>query len=598
MTTIVSKFTELGNSGLPALVTYDSKFEIKESISWSEYVNQSLNFAKMMKRHNKRNVAIHAFNCPEWFITAMGSLCSGRYFCGIYNTNKNDQCMHIIQKGECDLLVVESCKLLFDCYDNVLHQLADNKIQIIVINDDSDELELSEQQMMELASLNIRSWSLLNLDNDSDNDNDGGDDNNIQLNLNSITENDICTLIFTSGTTGNPKAVEVTHKNVMAAVVGVMNRIQTNYEKERIVSYLPLSHIAGQNVDIYLSIMCASPVHFARPDALKGSLGGTLLAVRPTIFLGVPRVWEKFMETLIKVSEKKYNGSTSKKLLGSVMSVVKGIEYYYNTSDNWMTSTVLYIPACITSLVTHKIKEAIGLDQCRYFASGAAPISKNVLEYFASIGIPIFEIYGMSETAGVITVSNPVSALSGSCGKAIDDVEIKINPSDNEILVKGDNIFRGYHNHDGNNGIDADGYLHTGDCGRLDDEGNLYIIGRIKDLIITAGGENIPPTLIEDKIKELTKCDCQVVLIGDKKKFLTVLIFSQHVLDKQKINDAIIDYNKNHAISNAQTVKKFEIIPEALTIENGLLTATMKVKRNKVVDSYSKIIDTMYADSD
>lgn len=587
--TIISKFNGLKDCSIPALITYDSNFKINTTVRWTDYVRQAFNFGRYMKKNDvQKNVAIHAFNCPEWFYAAMGSLCIKRYFCGIYNTNRDDQCLHVIQKGECDLLVVESYKLLFDYYKNVLPQLA--TIKIIVINRPSEPLTNDQNNLLE--NLDITFWDQLDLLNDDKYQ-------NIPIDVSSITKNDICTLIFTSGTTGNPKAVEITHQNVMTAVNGVMERFHTNYGEERIVSYLPLSHIAGQAIDMYLSIMCVSSVHFARPDALKGTIINTLLAVRPTIFLGVPRVWEKFMEGMQQVSEQHYSGSTPKRILGQIMRGVKGIEYYYNTSDNWMTSTVFYIPACVTSLITHKIKQALGLDQCHYFASGAAPISKCVLQYFASIGMPIFEIYGMSETAGVITVSNPIASLRGSCGSPIEGVEIMISEKDKEILVRGSNVFKGYHNYVDDNGIDSEGFLHTGDCGEFDEDGYLYITGRIKDLIITAGGENVPTILIEDKIKSISKFDHQFVLIGDKKKFLSLLVFIDKKYDYNELSIiAIIDeYNQKHTISNAQKVGAFKIIHEALTVENGMLTPTMKVKRNKVIEKYANIIDSMYASS-
>jgi long-chain-fatty-acid--CoA ligase ACSBG len=599
-TTIVSKFTELKGVEVPALFTYDKEFKTNKVISWDEYVRQSLNFGRYMKKNAIGNVAIHAFNCPEWFYSAMGSLSIKRYFCGIYNTNRDEQCIHVLKKGECDMLVVENYGILVDYYKNVIDQLVTANIKVIVINRPDQFVPLDQHEL--LTNLNITFWDQLDLLND-------GLYHDVMVDTNSITPDDICTLIFTSGTTGDPKAVEITHQNIMTSVGGVIERFNIRYMEERIVSYLPLSHIAGQALDLYMPILCASQVHFARSDALKGSLKDTLLAVRPTVFLGVPRVWEKFREGLLKVSEKSYSGSFKRRLLGRVMRLVKGVEYYYNTSDDWLLLGILYIPSLITSAVTQKIKEAIGLDQCRYFATGAAPISKEVLEYFASIGIKILEIYGMSETAGIITVSDPISSLRGSCGTPISGVEVMIDENNNEIMVRGKNIFKGYHNPNGFDekveqptGINSLNFLHTGDCGYLDETGHLYITGRIKDLLITAGGENIPPTLIEDKIKSLTHIPCQYLLIGDKKKFLTLLVFCTGEENKTdimaNISQAIKEYNANYAISNSQKVQKFKIIYNELTVENGFMTPTMKIKRNEVVRRYETEIEQMYSADD
>ncbi len=588
MATIISKFLEFQGVDSPALITYGSDFKAAQSVNWDDYVKQSLNFGRYMKKNATKNVAIHAFNCPEWFYAAMGSLTIKRYFCGIYATNRDEQCMHIINQGECDLLVVESHKTLFSYYENILQQLKDINIKIIIINRPSEAL--NEKQRLLLADLDITFWDQLDLLN---NDKYTG----ITVDVNSVTPDDVCTLIFTSGTTGNPKAVEVTHQNIMTVVKGILDRFEVDRMMERIVSYLPLSHIAGQAIDMYVPIMCGAEIHFARPDALKGTLRNTLLEVHPTIFLGIPRVWEKFKDALVQKSEESYAGGTRKRLIGQIMRGVKSIEYYYNTTDNWMVSSLLYIPACVTALVTREIKKAIGLDQCKYFASGAAPISKDTLQYYASIGIPILEIYGMTETAGGITVSNPRDSLRGSCGTPITDVEVIIDEKNDEILVRGGNVFKKYHNYDGDNGIDADGYLHTGDCGRIDDYGCLYITGRIKELIITAGGQNVPPLLIEDKIKTYCKSNSQFVLIGDRKPFLSMLVFNgpdEKQIDEETVKAAITKYNTHDSIDSSQNVQTFKIIREALTLENGVITDTMKLKRKKIVERYNDDIESMY----
>jgi long-chain-fatty-acid--CoA ligase ACSBG len=596
--TIVKKFYELRDSNELALITYNDNGTVSKKYTWQNYYHQSLKFANNLTKYNyfspeareknnkNPNIAIHAFNSPEWFISAMGTMITGKYFCGIYNTNKNEQCMHIINTGECGTLIVESIKQFNESYNKkeIIDELIHNNIRIIVI-DSSDRAE-------NLAGLNIIYWNDLDLESDL-----------MELfAFPKINLSDICTLIFTSGTTGNPKAVEITHQNIITTVNGVIERFSLNMFQESVVSYLPLSHIAGQLIDLYCPIFIGAQVHFARPDALKGSLKDTLKIVRPSIFFGVPRVWEKFKEAMIKVGEKKYVGRSGQ-ILKHTMNIVKFIEYQYRVSESYYYQTALWPLSVVSSQITNLIKQQLGLDRCKHFATGAAPISKEVLEYFTSIGIQILELYGMSETCGVICLSDPLNSLKGSCGKALNGVEIKIGDHQ-EILCRGMNIFKGYHTIEGSedkidSGIDSDGFLHTGDCGKLDDNGYLYITGRIKELIITAGGENIPPVLIEDKIKHLIQSDThlsvEVVLIGDKRKYLTMLIFSpDEQINDQVINKFIKEYNFIHAISNAQRVQKFKIIRDILTVDNQMITPTMKLKRSKIYEKYLPVIESMY----
>lgn len=590
--TIVDRFYDLKDVHLPALITYDQKGNVSQVYEWRDYVMLARGFASNLNSTPvmNGNVAIHAFNCPEWFIVAMGTMCAGRYFCGIYNTNKNEQCTHIINTGECGTLIVENYKLFADSYNKkeVLDDMVNHKIRIIVIDaSDVDKYPIPTQYKDTLCVCNWNDLRLAQIFNNTLSD------------LPHPKLSDICTLIFTSGTTGNPKAVEVTHQNVCTVVDGVLDRFKMRMFDERVVTYLPLSHIAGQALDIYCPIYVGGQIHFARSDAMKGSLKNTLLAAKPTIFFGVPRVWEKLREGLMKVAEKTYVGKTGK-VLETVMNVIKTIEYQYNSSDNWYYQTILYPLTSVSSRVVNKIKEQLGLDRCRYFATGAAPITNEVLKYFAGIGIPIFELYGMSETCGVLTVSDPANSIRGSCGNPIKGVHIKIG-ANQEILAKGGNVFNRYHNYQGDSGIDAESYIHTGDCGRLDDRGFLYITGRLKELLITAGGENIPPVLIEDIVKSILAQDTQCVLVGDRKKYLTMLIFNpseEKQLDDQTVEKAIKEYNIKHAISNAQKVQKFKIIREPLTVDNGMITPTLKLKRSVIVKTYQSVIDEMYRDDE
>lgn len=611
--TLIDKFYKLADlnktSLKPALVSYDNDIQIEEIYTWEKYADRVTRFKNYLLMNNYSNTSVHAFNSPEWFISTLGSIAAKSHIAGIYNTNTDKQCLHVIRTGECDVLVIDTFDTLIKHYSQVFADLLELKTRIMVINYES----ISRQELIDNISSDEVRNNLEQLFDQSIVD--------FNETINEVSNNrtkyvikthlsDTVTLIFTSGTTSDPKAVKITHRNLIASLEGVLDRIPLGNDPDQdevILSYLPLSHVAGQCLDIYAQIYHGGSVHFALPDALKGSLKKSLLAVRPTVFLGVPRVWEKIKEGLFVAGEKRYQG-ISGQLLKGVADSCKAVNYSYQKSVNdskdsyfsYFTSYLNYPAYCVSSSVTDPVKVALGFDRCKYFASGAAPITTEVLEYFMSLNIQILEIYGMSETAGLISISDPFSAINRYCGKPSKGISVRIDSETSEILVKGDNIFTGYHNYDKDISdlFDLEGFFKTGDCGVLEN-GSLKITGRLKEIIITAGGENIPPVIIENHIKREANTNSQMMVVGDQKKYLTIMIFnpeSEVQLTEEVILKAITTYNKNHAISRSQKIQKFALIRSELTIESGLLTPTMKMKRSKILERYADKIDEMYSD--
>mmetsp|Transcript_17363 Transcript_17363/g.37684 ORF Transcript_17363/g.37684 Transcript_17363/m.37684 type:complete len:452 (+) Transcript_17363:1-1356(+) len=443
-----------------------------------------------------------------------------------------------------------------------------------------------------------------------------------------------CTLIYTSGTTGPPKAVMISHDNLTWTAQCIMQtRVPSDWghQEERIVSYLPLSHIAAQMLDIHFPMSATATfnfpclVAFARPDALKGTLKNTLTAIRPTAFFGVPRVWEKMEEAMKAI------GATTTGCKRRVATWAKGkgsanaeaMQLGGNRRSPFMFG--------LAKRLLSRIHIALGLDQCRVKFTGAAPISPETLRYFASLGIHIWELYGMSESSGPHTVNFDNAWRMGSVGQTMPGVETKIDhvegrdgPGQGEILFRGRHIMMGYMKDRTKTAetIDPEGWLHSGDVGRLDETGMLYITGRIKELIITAGGENIAPVPIEDQLKAHCPAISNAMMVGDKRKFNVVLITLRTALDQhgasldaldgaartinpavqtvsQAANDATwktyiqngIDATNKAAVSNAQRLQKFAILPRDFTVPGGELTATLKLKRDVVAQKYSDIID-------
>ena len=573
-------FQELSKSHAAAFVTAKN-----QQLTWFEYYINCQRFAKSLEKYNvKGSVAIMGFNSFEWFVSAVGAILNGNIYTGIYPTNGPDEVDHVLNLSEADVLVIENMALL----ENI--QLKKSLKLILVYGETPENKFYNDIPLKHFHDFCGESAVL----------------QKVEL---KTKPSDIVTYIFTSGTTSRSKAVQITYNNVSFTCQKMCEKY--NLHNERLVSYLPLSHIAASMLDIFCHFYHGGTIYFAKPDALQGSLVETLRVGRPTVFLAVPRVWEKIREKMMKTAEEKYKGTIGG-ILKSIMGFAKSkaLEYHEGRMNRQPVSVltkVIYKMCC--GIFFRKIKTAIGLQSCKLSLSGAAPIAKEVLDYFSQIDIVIYEIFGMSETCGVITANDSEFYRKGSVGKVIiGDVKIA---QDGEILYRGENNFIGYKNNSAATAetLDKEGWLHTGDIGKLED-GYLYITGRKKELIITAGGENVAPVLIEQQIKKYAPEISQVIVIGDKKKFLSCLItlpflpngslatnsVSANWEDEKwrtYVQTAIDKYNKK-PISNAQKIQKFVILPEDITVENECMTPTMKMKRAIIAKKFQFQIDSMY----
>ena len=415
---------------------------------------------------------------------------------------------------------------------------------------------------------------------------------------------DVCTLIYTSGTTGNPKGVMITHTNLTWTAQSTIE-MSSGTSDDRVISYLPLSHIAEQIVSLHSPMQMGGCTSFAESLDL---LGDNLREVRPTLFLAVPRVWEKIQAKMVAAGQasppirKKIAAWARKQGLAGGYAAQQGKPQplFFGLAD---------------TLVFSKVREKLGLDRCRLQLTSAAPISLDTLEFFLSLGIPICEVYGMSECSGPATVSLPEAYHTGKVGTCLPGGELRI-AEDGEILIRGPHVFMGYLKNEAATveAIDDQGWLHSGDIGEIDAHGYLKITDRKKDIIITAGGENIAPQLLEGKIKAIPAVS-QAVVIGDKRKYLTALV----TLDPEKLDNELTNAGSaasgsseaaacaqmlsylqtqldeiNKSLARVQTIKKFTILPEDFSIEGGELTPTMKVKRKVVNSKYESEINSMY----
>eukprot|EP00511_Aplanochytrium_stocchinoi_P001512 CAMPEP_0204843982 /NCGR_PEP_ID=MMETSP1346-20131115/48294_1 /ASSEMBLY_ACC=CAM_ASM_000771 /TAXON_ID=215587 /ORGANISM="Aplanochytrium stocchinoi, Strain GSBS06" /LENGTH=852 /DNA_ID=CAMNT_0051983209 /DNA_START=114 /DNA_END=2673 /DNA_ORIENTATION=- len=479
-------------------------------------------------------------------------------------------------------------------------------------------------------------------------------------------------LIYTSGTTGNPKAVMISHDALIFEAHTVVVHGIPSFGlggQERILSYLPLSHVAGMMVDIVSPIMCTAykkaytTVYFARPYDLKaGAIGDRLKFVKPTLFLGVPRVWEKIMEKLKAVGAQ----TTGLKKKLSTWAKAQGMSHLKECQLGG-TGYKSYSYMLASKLILGKIKAALGLDECKFAMTGAAPITVECLEYFAALGININEVYGMSENTGAASWSTDECHLWGSCGYTMPGTEVKVfrqtgatinekveaprceskaaatEEQQGEICFRGRHVMMGYMANprlgaahvkeiEAKNAgtIDNEGWLHSGDKGTMTKTGMLHITGRYKEIIITAGGENVAPVPIEDSVKKLCGAVSNIIMIGDKRKFNVCLITLKAkgatgelpggndldggallvnpdvttvsgAMDDPTMIETIIKAIKatnadgSCCPSNASKIQKFTILPKDISVETGDLTATLKLKRSVVQEKYAKQIEAMYA---
>lgn len=376
-------------------------------------------------------------------------------------------------------------------------------------------------------------------------------------------------------------------------------------------------------------------IWFAQPDALRGSLGVTLKHVRPTIFFGVPRVWEKIYDKMQVVAK---STTGIKKKISTWAK--KNSANYWETHQYGGSKKVPCMHGLSTKLLG-KVRDALGLDRCFACYVSAAPIEVKILEYFASINIPILELFGQSECSGPHATNTPDAWKIGTVGRPLPGTVTKLDPNNGELIYSGRHIFAGYLDMQDKTDetIDPDGFLHSGDVVAIDDclqdgkpnTGFVSITGRIKELIITAGGENIPPVLIEEAMKSVMPALSNCMVIGDKRKFLTILFCLQVDIDEEtglptkNLTNTALETSKEigssatttdeaakcekwtkyfddglakgngMATSRAQKVGKWRLLPTDFTEPGGELTPTLKLKRSVAADKYSAEIEEFYA---
>ena len=420
---------------------------------------------------------------------------------------------------------------------------------------------------------------------------------------------DNATLLYTSGTTGPPKGVLLTHHNVLYQITA-LDRLTGLPQGGSSVSYLPLAHIAERVLSIYLPLAMRTHVWFC-PEPTQAV--EYVREARPTLFFGVPRVWEKVRAG---IQAKLAAEESQRKRRIAERAVATGLEVVRRTQRGERVPFGLRARhAVLDRLVLAKIRHAIGLDRCGFASSAASPLAVDVAEFFAALGLPLVEVYGMTETTAVATGNRPGKVKIGTVGPALAGIEVRL-ADDGEVLVRGPINTPGYFRQPGATAelIDADGWLHTGDVGELDGDGYLRIVDRKKELIITSSGKNLSPANIEALLKEHPLIG-QALVYGDNRPYVVALVVLDHELapgwvarnglgggdlaalaaSEQVLAEVQLAVDAaNQRLARVEQVKRFEVLPVEWTAESEELTPTLKLRRRIIHAKYAERIDALY----
>ena len=572
----------------PAISIKD-KNGVWQTDSWKEFYENVLKVSKSLSAlgiSKNDKISIYSYNRKEWNICYASAQFINAVAVGVYHTCSSNEVEWVVGNSESKVIFVgnnpgdnnEKEKMpnhrLLACIDNL------EKVEKVVVLDGVEILDhkkfISWDEFISLGS-KIEENEVLNK-------------------TDAIDINDTSSLIYTSGTTGNPKGVELSYKNWTFLMDGLLTFLKFN-QSERIISWLPGAHVFGQALDNHYWVRRALHMHIVDHPLNTVDFAKE---IQPHLFCSVPRIYEKVFDNL-------RSAINSKPIL----------------------KYGLKIPL-LSGLLKSKLRSAAGFGELRFAISGAAPINPDILTMFHDLDIPLFEGYGMTENTAGATLNFIGNNKIGTVGKALPETEIKI-ANDGEILLKGDHVMKGYYNNKkATEETIIDGWLYTGDIGKLDDEGYLSITGRKKEIYVSSAGKNIAPLVIEETIKSISLIS-QCFLVGDSRKYCSALLtLDVGVILRDKIgidpNDIpkdpiaqlkmlkdngheLSDYTEsktifeevkksvemlNNQFSNPEQLKKFSILPRDFTIDDGELTPTLKIRRKQINENWSATIEKMY----
>ncbi|WP_333827667.1 AMP-dependent synthetase/ligase [Pararhodobacter sp.] len=567
---------------------------IWQTYSWEDYLTHARLIGMGLRALGLKRgdvVSILSEDNKEWMYCDMAAQCMGAVSSGVYTTDSASQLAYLVNDSQTRFLFVENEEQL-DKFLEVDGQMP--SLVKVIIFDPEGLHNFSHPKCMLLSELYE-----LGRQND--------DEALFNAEIDAVKPEDLAILVYTSGTTGMPKGTMLTQENILAGMEASLYGLPFSKGAEQLC-FLPLCHILERIVSLYTPLVVSSTVNFAEsPETVFDNIR----EVSPHGFVAVPRVWEKvYSRVLIMAQEATWIGRMA---FATALRAGRARASYTLAGKPVPLATNAWFHIW-DFLVLRNLRRMLGMDRLQQGLTGAAPISPELLRWYHAIGVPLFEGFGMSETAGVATINLPEANQTGSVGRPLPGVQVRI-AEDDEIQIKALNVFTGYLNKPDKTAeaFTEDGWLRTGDIGRMDD-GFLTITGRMKDIIITAGGKNITPAEIESRLK-FSHYISDAVVIGDKRKYLTCLIMidqenvEKHAQDKKvPFSDfrslcrspeviALIKSEVdavNREFARVEQIKDFRLIDVLLTAEDEELTATMKLKRATVEKRHKALIDDMY----
>lgn len=570
----------------------EKHFGIWESYSWNDFQSQVHQLASALKARGIAagdSVSILSENRKEWAYIDMAAQCLGGITVGIYQTDAPSQCAYIIKDSSTKFLFLENDEQL-DKFLKIEGECP--TLELVCVLDKKGLEDFNHPKVVFWNDL-LGEGTAIDLDREID----ARDPDAVAL------------LVYTSGTTGPPKGAQLTGRNLMSSGKAARELFGDQTGEDQF-SFLPLAHIWERTNALYLPLFQRSVVCFAEsPETIFENLR----EVSPAYLTGVPRVWEK-VYSQINLRMKDATGLGKAAYNWSVRQGEAWAEKALNGETPDMATRARYWLA--NQLTLANMRRAMGMDRVKRANSGAAPISPDLLKWFWAMGVEVYEGWGQTETMAVGTLNTAGANRVGTIGRPAPHAAVRIDPETDEIQITGPHIFKGYLNLPEKTAetFTEDGWLRTGDVGRMDDDGYVTITGRIKDIIITAGGKNITPAELENDLK-FSPYISDAVVIGDGRKYLTALIMIDQDNVEKFAQDGSIPFSNfaslcaapevqkliegemervNQNYARVEQIKKVRLIDQLLSAEDEELTPTMKLKRSFVEQKYTTLVESMY----
>jgi long-chain acyl-CoA synthetase len=604
-TTIVTRVRDRAAATPHGVAMRTKEFGLWRETSWAEYWEEVQDVAHALLALGVRRgdrVAVQSENRREWLTTDLGAVAIGAVTVGLYPTNPAAEVVHVLADSGAAVLLAEDQEQVDKALE-VAEKTPDLQT-IVYVEPRGVRGRYDDPRLLHWDDFRARGR-----------EHRAAHPRAVEEAMAATRPDDLMTLIYTSGTTGLPKGAMLSVANVEAtigALTGAGGLLDPPAgPRDLALSYLPLCHVAERIFTTWNNASTGIQVNFAESI---DTVPANLREIQPTFFFAVPRIWEKLLATvqIKQAAASPLKGAVAG--LGLKLAARVGETLARTGGRHTVGSRLRYALAWV--LVVRALRERLGLRRVRWAGCGAAPVAVDVLTFFLGLGVPIYEVYGMTENTASATANRPGTWRLGTVGVAHDSVELRVDELTGEVLTRGPATFLGYWNRPDAtaDAIDREGWLHTGDVGVLDEDGFLRITDRMKDIMITAGGKNVAPSEIENALK-VSPYVKEAVLIGDRRPYLTALIgiepdtvgdwaqqrripFTTYrdLTEKKEVLELVqgIVTDVNGRLASVEQIKAFRLLPKLLDHEDGELTATQKVRRSAMADRFSPLVESMY----